>query len=316
MSERTDIERGSSSRTTRRSVLRGIAAGGTAAVGVGAMSGTASAAEEQCAFGLNLKEAPADYPVVVRDPGFLGIGAGGLSETGAIPEGKDEVVLYIHGWLELLTGGAADQGYTLQRALRKAGYDKPTLAYNYPSSSPNWWGQKDGAEKSGREFASWLRDYREANPDTDIRLIVHSLGARTGAGLLDELVNEMGGEPVRSLEILGGAISREAVTVDGEFGAAIANGAEEVNNYWSSGDNILDEIFQIGEFGAEAVGAAGAPDDAETPDNYNDVNVTGIVSGHCLYYDPKRGCIDTVVENFPTGFQDGGASGGFFDDWF
>ncbi|WP_084802592.1 alpha/beta hydrolase [Halorientalis sp. IM1011] len=316
MSDHSDRERGSSSRIDRRSVLRGIAAGGTAAVGVGAMSGTASAAEEQCAFGLNLEEAPDEYPVVERDPGFLGIGAGGLSETGDVPEGEDEVVVYIHGWLELFTGGAADQGYTLQRALRDAGSDIATLAYNYPSSSPNWWGQKDGAETSGREFASWLQSYREENPDTDVRLIVHSLGARAGAGLLDELVNEMGGEPVRSLEILGGAISREAVTVDGEFGDALANGAEEVNNYWSSGDNILDEIFQIGEFGTEAVGAKGAPEDAETPDNYNDIDVTGIVRGHCLYYDPDRGCIDTVVENFPEGFQGGGDPGDKFDDWF
>lgn len=113
-----------------------------------------------------------------------------------------------------------------------------------------------------------------------------------------------------------GAISREAVTVDGEFGQALANGAEEVNNYWSSGDNILDEIFQIGEFGTEAVGAKGAPEDAETPDNYNDVDVTGIVRGHCLYYDPEEGCIDTVVENFHEGFQGGGDSGDKFDDWF
>ncbi len=316
MSDHSGRERGSSSQINRRSVLRGVAAGGTAAVGIGAMSGTASAAEEQCVGGLNLVEPAEDYPQVSRDPGVLGIGAGGLSESGDIPQGEDEVAIYIHGWLELLTGGAKAQGATVQQALRNAGSDIPTLAYNYPSSSPNWWGQKGGAEKSGRALASWVRDYQDQNPDTDIRLIVHSLGARTGSGLLDELVNELGGDPVRSMEILGGAMARKTVTVDGEFGDAIANGAEEVNNYWSSADNILDEVLQIGELGTEAVGARGAPEDAETPDNYNDIDVTGIVNGHCLYYDPENGCMETVVENFPDGFQGGGDSGGLFAGWF
>lgn len=316
MSDRSGRERGSSTEIDRRTVLRGIAAGGTAAVGVTAMSGSASAAEEECLFAM---DAPEDYPVVEKDEGFFGIGADGFVEQGDVPEGEDEVLIYVHGWLELFAGGAADQGYTLQTALERNGYEKPTITYKYPSNSPNWWGQTDDAEQDGREFATWLQDYRERNPDTTIRMIGHSLGARTGLGCLDELVNVNGNAPVRSFDMLGGAIARSAVTSDGEFGAAIANGADEVNNYYSADDGIMDHIFEIGEFGTEGVGAEGAPDGATTPANYYDHDVTDEVAGHCLYYKPGDGCMPEVVENFPPGNQTGGdesEDGGFFDGWF
>jgi pimeloyl-ACP methyl ester carboxylesterase len=310
MSDQSGRERGSSSQINRRSVLRGIAAGGTAAVGLGAMTGSASAAEEQCLFA---EEAPDDQPYVEYDSSLLGDAE--FAENN-VPEGEEEVLIYLHGWLELFAGGAVDQGYTLQLALEEAGYEKPVITYKYPSNNPFWWTETGAAEDEGRAFAGWLADYRDRNPDTTIRMIGHSLGARTGLGCLDEHVNVNGNDPVRSFDMLGGAIARDAVTVDGEFADAITNGAEEVNNYHSEHDGILDHIFQIGEFGTEAVGAYGAPEGAETPDNYYDLNVRGTVKGHCLYYKPEEGCIDTVVENFPPGFQGGADDGGWLGGLF
>ncbi|WP_336000523.1 DUF726 domain-containing protein [Halorientalis halophila] len=312
MSDQSGRERGSSSQINRRNVLRGIAAGGTAAVGLGAMTGSASAAEEQCLFA---EDAPDDYPVVEKDEGVLGIGGEGFVEND-VPEGEDEVLIYVHGYLEFFAGGAADQGYTLQKALRNNGYDHPTITYKYPTNSPNWWGTVDDAEQDGRDFASWLQDYRESNPETTIRMVGHSLGARTSLGCLDELVNELGEAPVESLTMLGAAIPRDAVTVDGEFGEAIANGAGQVTNYYSDGDDILDWIYEIGELGTEAVGAYGPPEGAETPDNYYDVDVNDEIDGHCIYYKPEEGIVDQVVENFDgveTGNgDDGGWLGGLF----
>lgn len=269
--------------------------------GLSAFSGNAAAtvAEAQC---LTAQSAPSDYPVIEKAESL--IGGSEFVKHGTFPQGAEEVLIYVHGWLELFAGGAGDQGYTLQQALRQNGYDNPTITFKYPSNNPNWWGVQPAAEQDGRAFASWLQGYRERNPTTTIRMIGHSLGAHTGLGCLDELVNKKGHMPVRSFDMIGGAINRSAVTTDGEFGSSIANGAEEVNNYYSKHDNILNDIFQLGQFGAEAVGALGAPEGASTPSNYYDHDVSETVKGHCIYYKPDKGCVPRMVKNFPPGNQD------------
>ncbi|WP_330633373.1 esterase/lipase family protein [Halocatena halophila] len=291
----------------RRTVLQGMAGGAAIMSGLPLMSerATATVAEAQC---LTAMSAPSDYPVVEKQEDLLG--GSEFVEHGTFPQGADEVLIYVHGWLELFTGGAGDQGYTLQTALEQNGYTHPTITFKYPSNNPNWWGVQDAAEEDGRAFASWLEDYREQNPNTTVRMIGHSLGARTGLGCLDELVNENGHAPVRSFGMIGGAINQSAVTTDGEFGATIASGAEEVNNYYSKHDNILNEIFQLGQFGPEAVGAYGAPLFGDTPSNYYDHDVAESVKGHCLYYKPDKGCVPRIVANFPPGNQEGD------DDWW
>ncbi|MFB6163859.1 MAG: DUF726 domain-containing protein [Haloarculaceae archaeon] len=309
-----DADRGSErqgstggSPVSRRGVLRGAAATGVAATSLTAFSGSASAGEAEC---LTAMDAPDGFPVVEKDEHLFG---GSDWVTTNVPQGEAEVLVYVHGWLELFAGGAADQGYTLQTALRKNGYGKPTFTYKYPTNSPNWWGQKDDAEADGRAFATWLQSYRDRNPDTTIRMVVHSLGARTGLACLDELVNVDGYDPIESFAMLGGAIHRDAITVDGEFGDAVANGAGQVNNYYSTHDNVMAQVFTAGEFGDEGVGAYGAPDGAEVPDNYTDHDVSDVVKGHCEYYKPGDGCVPRVVENFSSG--DGGDGGNDDGGW-
>lgn len=279
----------------RRSVLRGVVGSAVSLTGLSVVSTRAAAdpAELEC---LSAESAPDDYPVVEKDEHL--IGGSEFVEHGVFPEGVEEVLIYVHGWLELFTGSASGQGYTLEQALGQNGYDHPTITFKYPSNDPNWWGVQPAAEEDGRAFASWVQAYRERNPNTTIRMIGHSLGARTGLGCLDELVTVNGNAPIRSFDMIGGAIARSAVTTDGEFGSVVANGARAVHNYHSEHDGILDHIYQLGEFGTEAVGAYGAPKGASTPSNYDDHDVSETVEGHCLYYKPGKGCVPRIVENF------------------
>ncbi|WP_330631575.1 alpha/beta hydrolase [Halocatena halophila] len=277
----------------RRSVLRSMAVGSTALSGTSSfMAGNLG--ELEC---LSAESPPDSYPVVEKDEGLFGGGAG-FVQHGTFPDSPGEVVIYIHGWLELFTGRGAGQGYTLETALRQQAYDHPTITFAYPSNNINWWGVKGDAEDDGRAFASWVEDYRERYPDVTIRMVGHSLGARTGLGCLDELVVKNGNEPIESFAMIGGAIPRSAVTTDGEFATAITNGARRVDNFFSEGDAILDYIYQLGELGTEAVGAYGAPSDATTPTNYADHDVSDDVNGHCVYYKPDQGCVGDIVDSF------------------
>ncbi|MFB6163860.1 MAG: DUF726 domain-containing protein [Haloarculaceae archaeon] len=270
----------------RRRVLRGVGVAGAAGAGLAAVTGTAAAAEEQCLF---MRDAPADQPMIER--------SGDHYETvsGYVPYEPSEVVFYVHGWLERLAGGAKDQGYTVECALERAGYDYPVVTVKWPSNSINPQSSIEPANASGRALAQWLKAYQSDNPETTIRLVAHSLGARTSLACIDELV-AIGGDPVDSLAILGGAVVRDVVTVGGEFGDAVADGAGTVHNYYSQEDAVIDHLFKLGN-GEPGLGAEGAAAGEPVPDNYADFDVTDSVGGHCIYFKPKRGCMDQVVAN-------------------
>lgn len=294
-----DVGSGESTANTgtidRRSVLGGLAAAGVAGVGLTATTGTASAAEEQCLF---MRDAPDDFPVVEwTEDGYEPV-------SGSVRYDEDELLLYVHGWIEKLAGGAADQGYTTKLALEDAGYDYPTATVKWPSNTLNPQSSFDDANAAGETLAAEIEEIQGLQPDLTIRIVAHSLGARVALTCLEELT-AIDADPVDSVALLGGAVVRSAVTVDGEFGSAIADGADEVHNYYSQSDAIIDHLFELGN-GKEGIGAEGAKAGVETPDNYDDFDVTDTVKGHCIYFKPENGCMDRVVDGFDSDVEGDG----------
>jgi pimeloyl-ACP methyl ester carboxylesterase len=294
----------------RRRVLQGVAAGTVTVAGLSVTSGSAVAQGEDrldgncpaIPFG-----APEDFPTVDL--------TGDSPTASNVPAGQEEVVFFLHGWLEAFTGGAVNQSVALQEALAQNGKDVPVVAAKWPANSPNWFGQKDVSEQAGADLGGYLTDYTDANPDTTIRVVGHSLGGRGVYAMLDSAQYDT---TVQSVSALGAAVNPVTVCDDGRFGAAIADGAEEVYNYHSEGDDIVCTIYDIPE-GPSGVGCSGSDcptgffglDDGQ-PDNYTDVDVTGTVENHCDYFRPDVGCVDLVVNDWSDPDDDGGFFGGLF----
>lgn len=268
----------------RRDVLQGAATGAAALTGVTAFSGSASAGT---CLGLNATDAPDNFPMIEDG-----------QTSGNFPWGTDELVIFVHGWQEELSGDATGQAYTCKLALDETSYSGDVVGFKYPSNNPWWWAAKDTAEEHGRELADWLRSYMASHPGTTVRLVCHSLGARASLACLDDLQST--GDSVASLSLLGAAVDDDSVTEgwwsNGEFYDAVRNGADQVDNFHSYSDAVLEYIYSIGEFGSQALGDEGA--DGSAPGDYQDHNVSNAVSDHCEYFQPGNGCMDQVASEF------------------
>ncbi|MFB6189415.1 MAG: hypothetical protein ABEI57_05995 [Halapricum sp.] len=265
----------------RRSVLKGTATGAAALTGTAAFSGTAAAG---ACLELTQADAPDDFPIVTEDYDFYG----------NFPWGADPLTFFVHGWQAELGGDAWGQSYLCRQALHDNGYDEPVVGFKYESNNFWWPDAKDDAHDAGHALANLIQWYQGYYPDTDIRVICHSLGGHASLQCLNDL--EEDGDSITSLSLLGAAVDAGSVTSGGTWYDGVRNGADDVYNYYSNSDAILDDIYSIGEFGDEALGEDGAAGDA--PRNYDDDNVTDKVSNHCEYFQPDIGCMGDVADDF------------------
>ncbi|WP_336000975.1 esterase/lipase family protein [Halorientalis halophila] len=278
----------------RRTVLKATSAAAVGATGIAAATGTATAEEAEEEFLGNclgdLPQAPDDAPIVDLtgdDP----------ATSGEIPSGEDEVLFYVHGWLEDASGGGENQGQALANALEANGYDAPVVSVLWESNTLNWWGGKDAAEAAGRDLADFLDDYASDNPDTTIRVVGHSLGGRASYAMLEGLDGS-----IASVSAIGAANDPDTVCEDGEWGDGIADSADAVYNFHSENDDIVCSAYKLLEM-TEAVGCSGSDcggwfSDGSPPETYADVDVSDAVVNHCDYFRPDRGCVPQIVDRF------------------
>lgn len=279
---------GDESTITRRRVL-GAATAATS--GLAGLSGTAAASGSgpsffgECSSGW--ASAPEDYPVV--DLRF-----GEPTTKGDFPRGADELVLYVHGWLEAFASGARDQGYTLETALRANGYDAPTAAVVWNSNQPIWPLAQRQADEAGRRLADFLDEYMAACPGTTLRTVDHSLGSRV---ILEALATLDGDRVLENVSLIGGAVNPDSVCRGTQYGDGIANSAEAVYDYHSENDDVVCDVYALSE-GTPGIGCVGAECEGDVPANFADVDVTDSVDAHCDYGKPEVGCVPEIVSNF------------------
>ncbi|SEO03995.1 Alpha/beta hydrolase of unknown function [Halorientalis persicus] len=301
------------SRLNRRSVLKATSAAAVGTMGLGAATGTATAEEAEEAF---LGNCLADLPAAPDDAPIVDLTGEGLATRGAMPSGADEVLFYIHGWLEDASGGGENQGQALADALDANGHDAPVVSVLWDSNTLNWWAGKDAAEAAGEAFAGWLDGYTSDNPDTTVRIVGHSLGGRAAYAMLDALEGS-----VTSVSAIGAANDPDTVCEDGRFGDGIASSADAVYNFHSENDDIVATAYRLLEM-TEGVGAVGAEcddgwfDDGSTPDTYTDVDVSDAVLNHCDYFRPDRGCVPEVVDRFDGGGAEAESEENEDDGWW
>lgn len=226
-----------------------------------------------------------------------GVGEYEYDTNGAVP-GVDrscanDLTVFVHGYKmdEADFGGKIVQ---LRDGLQQRGYDGEVVGYSWDGDQPlfQWWETTEIATWNGPKLAAFTQAYRNACPGGRIRYVAHSLGARVALAALESLVQAGATNIVDSVTLLGAAAGSKQASMEGAYGAAIEGAARSVDNFWNSGDAILDWVYGVAEW-EDALGSDGVTGPA--PANYADHDVE-YVPDHFSYYEQEEGCLTDVLE--------------------
>jgi hypothetical protein len=266
--------------------------------GAAAIGGLASASEQfpqvttRGHFGIDWKlqtrlengYGPRDYETAGTIPGYH------------TAEEPDELVIFVHGWRQT-ESKVLERFPAQQEAIRAAGADGPVVSYSWDSDSfPEVAGTRIAAEiarRNGAKLANFLIDYSRRAPSTDLRVIGISLGGPvlpSAAASLYEWDSEL---VIDTLSLLGAAIPRAKLALDGEYGPGLDENAAAIDNYRKSDDQVLDVLFGAASL-SDPIGSDGL-EDYETPAGYTGYEVN-YVNSHTDYWKRDEGCIDAVVD--------------------
>lgn len=192
------------------------------------------------------------------------------------PQGEDILVLNIHGY----TGSSASvsQARQFQQTARGLGWTETVTAVTWDDSGLPWSAERS-ARDTGGMLANWLRDYKNANPNTTVRLLGHSMGGIVTMETLAAINGDFriaSAAQIGSYEVASGPCD--------EFYGAIERSTGEAHNYFSRNDSIA----RLGSNGASCSAS-------QTPPNYKDVDVTDSVGGH-TEYKSSRGCVNEIIK--------------------
>lgn len=223
----------------------------------------------------------------------------------AVPASGD-IVVFVPGWLNDDVIDAIDiNGATLAAALEEGladeGYQGHVAVAMWDSTTL-WSLAKWRADAAGSTLSTWIED--SADQYDSITLIGHSLGARVALQALSELSEAS----VESVALLGGAVDPDTVC-DEYYDGIEQSVVYDVYNYHTGDDGTVCSLYAIREF-TEAIGCSGKAcgggwfsSGGSAPANYEEVDLTGEVDGHCGYLKPNsmdfsgRNCLDDIVDN-------------------
>jgi hypothetical protein len=229
---------------------------------------------------------------------------------------QKEIAIYIHGFLvNGKTLGSENATEIFDRArlsLKDTDYNITLIGFNWDSHITNykaWDVAKDVAKSNGLKLAQFILDFKKDCPETDVRLISHSLGSRIVLSSLDTLNKnqEWNNEnfKIASVHLLGAAVDDEEVSKDpwdivkdptndkgykninifameepitlkgvkSAFGEAIEDEVRNFSNLYSSKDDSLEWFYPIMEGNDTALGQTGSQYGISLPTNYTERDV-------------------------------------------
>lgn len=222
-----------------------------------------------------------------------------------------EIVIYVHGF-QNNERDAIENFDTTKKSLEANGYTNPVIGFSWDSDtgSLDFDDAKMIAEKNGKKLAQFILDFTKKCPDTKIRLIGHSMGARVILNALESLHNNSEWNSknwkVTSVHLLGAAVDNEEVSKNGGFGNAIEDEAGEFYNKFNYEDNVLSRYYWLEE-GDQALGENGAEKGIPLPKNYHEEDVTNDVGDNHSGYNgnldkngnlENDGVMDKVVNDW------------------
>jgi len=144
----------------------------------------------------------------------------------------NEAAIYVHGvWRGKgsFLANLENETEVFNRArlsLSANNYSIPVMSFSWDSNTTNtpngigWSIAKTIAENNGPRLAHFMLDYKITCPDTDIRVIAHSLGAKVILNALLELTNNptwnsssSSNFKIESVHLMGAAVDNERVSI-------------------------------------------------------------------------------------------------------
>jgi len=226
-----------------------------------------------------------DYDVVGPIPGYT------------TDESPDEICVFVHGWLQ----GDLDVEDLFpkqKRALERAGFDGPVVAFEWGSVTPKvgYYVAAERARRNGHKLGTFLRDYRERNPSTRIRVIGFSLGAVVPPSAGRSLHRRDWQGTIDSVALIGSAVGDQALSLEGRYGPGCEAVYGEVDNYYKTDDTALT-FYPFLEMN-DAIGIDGI--EGEPPENYEQHRVD-YVESHGDYWKYGDGCVRRIVSEWEDG---------------
>jgi hypothetical protein len=237
---------------------------------------------------------------------------------------QKEIAIYIHGFLvngkSLGSENATEIFDRARLSLNNTGYDVTLIGFNWDSDIKNdkaWEITKDVAKSNGLKLAQFILDFKKDCPQTDVRLIAHSLGSRIALSSLHALNENQewnnNNFTIASVHLLGAAVDNEEVSknpwdivkdvtndesykninifgmeepitlkgVKTSFGEAIEDEARNFSNLYSSKDDSLEWFYPMMEGNDAALGQTGAEYGISLPSNYKERNVKNNITALC-----------------------------------
>jgi hypothetical protein len=232
-------------------------------------------------------------------------------ETNGCPP---EIAIYVHGvWAD--QDIANEQTERVYLSLKNLNYNNPVLGYIWDSDTPfsladenisqhGWDTAKEIANKNGPLLAKFVFDFKKKCPDSEIRLVAHSLGSRVVLSSLQSLNNDeqfanldtnnnetSTSKIIKSVHLMGAAVDDEQLSINPSecifnipalecSGIPIEKQVEFFYNLYNTEDNMVaptffgavDSIYKITE-DDDALGGNGAQNILNTPNNYKETNV-------------------------------------------
>lgn len=211
-----------------------------------------------------------------------------------VPEGVNRLVFHVHGFHNDAEDGL-DIAQTARNEYESAGLEGAVsgLGWDAGSTAIDWWSANERARELGPQLATFIRAYKERYPETDIVLQGHSLGTRVILEAVRALAEQGETDVVDTVVMFAGAVDSYEVSKDGKYGDALSSAVNNVENYFSTEDGVLNWVFWMAEMGKEAIGNAGGAGDL--PENYTDHDVSEVIDGHSSLKYIEAGFLETRV---------------------
>jgi pimeloyl-ACP methyl ester carboxylesterase len=170
---------------------------------------------------------------------------------------NETVVIFVHGWEES-EDNVKERLNRVKLSLENNSFIHPLVGFSRPSNT-DWSDARSIAAESGPKLANLIFSIKNECPDTDIRLLAHSLGARVVLSSLDSLHENQtwnnNNFNIKSTDLLGAAVDDEEVSTNPDdilidptnfgtpksaYGQVIEAVVTNFTNFFSSKDNTLE----------------------------------------------------------------------------
>lgn len=256
---------------------------------------------------------PGHSPIAYKASNIPGL------QNESCPQTPHKTFIYIHGYgvngKSFFSEAASD---IFKRVKMSLGNNTTVIGFNWDSNiaakDKSWEVAKDVAKKNGLKLAQFILDYKNKCPNTDIRLIAHSLGARVTLSILDILHNHPEWNDknytIKSVHLLGAAVDNEEVTknpfdivkdpmngyniniiemkypiildkIKYAYGQAVEDEVEDFYNFYNPKDDSLEWFYPLNENNDSALGLIGAEKGISLPNNYRETNVQSEIKPFC-----------------------------------